>query len=146
VDPVPRPEWAFPLEVGVHVESFYSAMSEQLTRDVLQALCDDTPLLAFLERHLLGRLEFSGRMLEPDWLGSFHPPSRDLIVNSARSAATYGQEFYPPDLKSFSSAGSSLAEAMQRSLYHELGHYVFDSAGPETERQVLRLLRDDDLS
>jgi hypothetical protein len=44
-------------------------------------------------------------------------------------------------LKSFSSAGSSLAEAMQRSLYHELGHYVFDSAGPETERQVLRLLR-----
>jgi len=141
VEPVPRPEWASPLAVGVHVESFYSAMSEQLSREVLEALRGDAPLLAFLERHPLGRLEFSGRLPGAHWFGTFDALTRELIVNSVRSADTYGQEFFPPELAAVSSAGSSLAEPMQRSLYHELGHYVFDSAGPETEHQVLRLLR-----
>jgi hypothetical protein len=141
VEAVPRPEWAFPLEVGVHVESFYSAMSEQLTREVLQALCGDAQLLAFLGRHPLGRLEFSERLLDHDWLGAFVASTRELVLNSRRPADTYGREFYPRDLKSFSNAGNSLVEAMQRSLYHELGHYILDSAGPETERQVLRLLQ-----
>lgn len=141
MEAVPRPEWAFPLEVGVHVESFYSAMSEQLTREVLQALCGDAQLLAFLGRHPLGRLEFSERLLDHDWLGAFVASTRELVLNSRRPADTYGREFYPRDLKSFSNAGNSLVEAMQRSLYHELGHYILDSAGPETERQVLRLLQ-----
>jgi hypothetical protein len=72
---------------------------------------------------------------------SYDPQSRDLIVNAFRSSATYGQEFLLPELYSVSSAGSNLVEAMQRSLYHELGHSIFDAAGPETERQVRRLLR-----
>ena len=37
MDPVPRPEWAIPLDVGI--------MREQLTREALQDLCDDSPLL-----------------------------------------------------------------------------------------------------
>ena len=64
-----------------------------------------------------------------------------MVVNSVRSAETYGKEFYPPELKSVSSAGSNLVEAMQRSLYHELSHAIFDAAGPDTDRQVRRLLR-----
>jgi len=122
------------------VESFYSAMPEQLTRDVLQALCDDAPLLAFLERHPLGRLEFSG-CLAVTWLGSFDPQPRDLVVNSFRSPETYGKEFYPAELWSISEAGRDLVEALQRTLYHELGHSVLDVAGPEIERQIARLLR-----
>lgn len=141
MEPLPRPEWASAIEIGVHARSFYSALPEQPTRDVLQALRGDPGLLGFLERHKLGRVEFSGRIPGPHWLGWYDPESRDLMVNAFRSPGTYGQEFYPPELKSVSSAGSNLVEAMQRSLYHELGHAIFEAAGPETEHQVRRLLR-----
>jgi hypothetical protein len=140
MEPLPRPEWASPIEIGVHVRSFYSAQPEQPTREVLRALRSDPRLLGFLERHQLGRLEFSGRVPGPNWQGSYDLPSRDLIVNAFRSPATYGQEFYPPELKSVSSAGTNLVEAMQRSLYHELGHSVLDVAGPETEHQIAKLM------
>ncbi len=140
MEPVPRPEWASPIEVGVHVRSFYSALPEQPTREVLQPLRGDPKLLAFLARRTLGRLEFSGRLPRPDWFGLYHPTSRDLRVNSFRSPETYGKEFYPPELQSVSSAGRNLVEAMQRSLYHELGHSLFDAAGPEAQHQVTRLL------
>ena len=56
MEPVPRPQWASPIEVGVHARSFYSALPEQPTREVLQALRDDPKLLGFLGRHKLGRL------------------------------------------------------------------------------------------
>ena len=141
MEPVPRPEWASPIEIGVHARSFYSALPEQPTKDVLQALRGDIRLLGFLKRHKLGRVEFSGRVPGSNWLGFYDPQSRDLIVNAFRSSATYGQEFLPPELYSVSSAGSNLVEAMQRSLYHELGHSIFDAAGPDTDRQVRRLLR-----
>src|ERR1039457_5284950 len=100
MEPVPRPEWASPIEVGLHVRSFYSALPEHPTKDVLQALCGDTRLLGFLERHKLGRLEFSGRLPMPNWLGSYAPESREVVVNCVRSADTYGMEFHPPELKS----------------------------------------------
>ena len=81
MDPVPRPEWASPLEVGVHVRSFYTALPEQPTRKVLEALCNDAPLLAFLERYPLGKLEFSGRLPNPEWRGSYDPQFREVVVN-----------------------------------------------------------------
>lgn len=140
MEPVPRLEWASPIEVGVHARSFYSALPERPTKDVLQALRGDIRLLGLFERHKLGRVEFSGRLPMPNWLGSYEPQSRDVIVNAFRSPATYGQEFGQPELHSVSSAGSNLVEAMQRSLYHELGHSILDAAGPETEHQVDRLL------
>ena len=62
MEPVPRPEWASPIELGVHARSFYSALPEQPTRAVLQALHSDSKLLEFLKKHALGRLEFSGRL------------------------------------------------------------------------------------
>ena len=141
MEPVARPEWASPIEVGVHARDFYSALPEQPTREMLQALRDDPKLLGFLERHKLGRLEFSGRLPRPHWFGLFDPQASDLIVNAFRSPETYGQEFYPSELKSVSSAGGTLIEAMQRSLYHELGHSILDASGPETYQQVKRLLR-----
>lgn len=141
MDPVSRPEWAAPLEVGVHAGSFLSAMPEVPTREVLQALSEDVRLLAFLKRHPLGTLEFSGRLPNPDWLGSFDPQTRDLVVNSFRSRGTYGKEFYPPELRSLSEAGESLIEALQRTLYHELGHSILDVAGPDIEHQIAMLLR-----
>jgi len=140
MEPVPRPEWASPIEVGVHARSFYSALPEQPTRDVLRALRSDPRLLGFLESHELGRLEFSGRLPGPNWLGWYNPGSRDLVVNAFRSPDTYGKEFYPPELNSVSSAGRNVVEAMQRSLYHEIGHSIYDAAGPETEHQVTKLL------
>jgi hypothetical protein len=141
MEPVPRPQWASPIEVGVHARSFYSALPEQPTREVLQALRDDPKLLGFLERHELGRLEFSGRLPKPTWLGSYDPPSRDLFVNAFRSPESYGKKFHPLELTSVSAAGMNLVEAMQRSLYHEIGHSVLDAAGPEPDRQVRGLFR-----
>jgi hypothetical protein len=127
METVARPEWASPIEVGVHVRDFYSALPEQPTKDVLQALRADPKLLSFLERHPLGKLEFSGRLPGSNWFGLFDPQSRDLIVNSCRTPDTYGQEFYPPELESISAGGKNLAEAMQRSLYHELGHHILEN-------------------
>ena len=141
MEPVPRPEWASPIEVGVHVRSFYSALPEKPTRDVLRALRDDPKLLGFLERRKLGRLEFSGRLPKPTWLGSYDPPSQDLVVNAFRSPESYGKGFYLPELPSVSAAGTNLVEAMQRSLYHEIGHSVLDAAGPGPDRQVRSLFR-----
>jgi len=79
MEPVPRPEWASPIEVGVHARSFYSALPEQPTKDVLQALRGDIRLLGFLKRHKLGRLEFSDRLPMSNWLGSYDPQSREWL-------------------------------------------------------------------
>jgi hypothetical protein len=140
MEPVPRPQWASPIEVGVHARSFYSALPEQPTREVLQALRSDPKLLRFLERHELGRLEFSGHLPHSGWMGSFDRRSRDLVVNASRASGTYGKEFYPPGLPSVSAASGNLVEAMQRSLYHEIGHSILDVTGPDTARQVGKLL------
>jgi predicted DNA-binding transcriptional regulator AlpA len=141
MEPLPRPEWTSPIEVGVHARSFYSALPEQPTRAVFQALRDDPELVSFLARHELGRLEFSGRVPRSNWLGWFDRRSRELVVNAFRAPETYGNPFYPPELPSVSAAGRDLAEAMQRSLYHELGHSILDAAGPEVERQAGKLLQ-----
>jgi hypothetical protein len=127
MEPESRPEWASPIEVGVHARSFYSALPERTTRGVLRALRDDPELLSFLGRHGLGRLEFSSQVPKPNWLGFYDANSRDLVVNSARSPETYGKEFHPPELASVSAAGSNLVEAMQRSLYHEIGHHILEN-------------------
>src|SRR6266404_4357558 len=52
-----------------------------------------------------------------------------------------GKEFFPEDLESVSEAGRNLVEAMQRSLYHEIGHRILEIAGPEVRHQVARLVR-----
>jgi hypothetical protein len=140
MESVPRPQWASPIEVGVHARSFYSALPERPTREVLRALRDDPKLLGFLERHELGRLEFSGHLPHSSWMGSFDRQSRDLVVNAFRASESYGKEFYFPGLPSISAVGRNLVEAMQRSLYHEIGHSILDVTGPETTRQVGRLL------
>ena len=124
----------------MHARSFYSALPEQPTREVLQALRSDPKLLRFLERHELGRLEFSGHLPHSGWMGSFDRRSRDLVVNASRASGTYGKEFYPPGLPSVSAASGNLVEAMQRSLYHEIGHSILDVTGPDTARQVGKLL------
>ena len=53
----------------------------------------------------------------------------------------YGKEFSSPGVDIGLGAGRTLVEAMQRSLYHEIGHSVLDAAGPEPDRQVRRLFR-----
>jgi hypothetical protein len=139
--PVPCLDWASPLEVGTHLRSFHSALPEEPTREVLSALKGDVRLLDFLRAHPLGDLEFSGRLPFANWLGLFDPLERNMIINSTRPPETYGQDFVPAELWSVSAAGCCLVEAMQRSLYHELGHAVLDIAGPEVERQLVILRR-----
>ena len=141
MEPVPRPEWASPIQVGVHVRSFYSALPEEPTREVLQALRDDSRLLSFLERHPLGRLEFSARLPGPGWLGFYDPTTGDLTVNAFRAPDTFGLEFRPQGLESVSLAGGDLVQAMKRTLYHELGHHILKEAGPEEIRQIENLRR-----
>lgn len=140
MEPVTRPGWASPLVLGVHARSFYSALPEQPTKAVLQALRGDASMLRFLERHPLGRLEFSGRMPNRDWLGYYEPESGDLTINAFRGPDTYAQEFDPRQVASVSCAGASLVEAMQRSLYHELGHAILDVAGPDVHHQIRNLV------
>ena len=125
----------------MHARSFYSALPEQPTRGVLQALRDDPKLLSFLERRQLGRLEFSGRLPAPNWNGEYDRSNCDVVVNAFRPHTTYGKDFVSPELASVSEAGRNLVEAMQRSLYHEIGHHVLEVAGPEAEHQVALLLR-----
>jgi hypothetical protein len=128
MEPVSRPEWASPLTVGKHAREFLSALPEKPTKEVLSALKSDPKLVAFLERHPLSRLEFSGRVPRPNWHGSYDPDprARDLIVNAFRSPESYGMGFYTPDLSTVSEAGRDLAGAMQRTLYHELGHHLVE--------------------
>jgi len=127
--------------VGVHVRSFYTALPEQPTRVVLQALRDDPKVLGFLERYKLGRLEFSGRLARPSWLGAYDTGSHELVVNAFRSPDTYGKAFYPPELESVSFAGGNLVDAMQRTLYHEIGHHLLGTVGPEEIRQIEKFRR-----
>jgi hypothetical protein len=134
-----RPEWAYPLTVGEHVGEFLSALPEKPTKEVLSALARDPRVVAILSSHPLGRLEFSGRVPNPTWNGSYRPVSRDLVVNPSRPPDSFGKEFDPQKTKSVSETGRTLGEAMQRSLYHELGHHILDAAGPEFRSQVMRL-------
>jgi len=136
MEPLSRPEWASPIQVGVHARSFYSALAEQPTRDILDALQNDPKLLSFLERHALGRLEFSGRVPKPSWLGYYDGRSADLVVNSFRPADSYGRDFYPPELPSVSAAGKNLIQAVQRSLYHEIGHHILEQLPAQILDQV----------
>lgn len=103
---------------------------------MLRVLRDDPELLSFLRRHPLGRLEFSGRVPNRNWLGFYDARPRDVVVNSIRSAESYGKEFRPPGLASVSAAGKSLAEAMQRSLYHEIGHHILESLPAQAPDQI----------
>jgi hypothetical protein len=139
MEPIHRPEWAYPLTVGKEALEFLSALPEKPTKEVLSALARDRRLVAILSRHPLGRLELSGRVPNPTWNGSYRPASGDLVVNPFRPPDSYGKEFDPQKIKSVSEAGRTLGEAMQRSLYHELGHHILDAAGPEFRSQVMRL-------
>ena len=141
MESVPRPEWAFPIEVGAHVASFCSALPEQPTREVLQALQGDSRLLGFLARHRLGRQEFSGRVPDPTWLGSYDTKTHEVVVNALRSPGTYGKKFFPPEIEAVSFAGRNLVEAMQRTLYHEIGHHLLELAAFDEIRQIDRLRR-----
>jgi len=104
-------------------------------------LIDDHYLLAFLERHPLGRMEISGSLPDPKWHGLYHPVTRTLVVNGFRLPASYGQEFGSPDLTSVSAAGPNQIEATARSLYHELGHHLLDILGPAAIHEVQTLRR-----
>lgn len=141
MDPVSRTECASPLVVGRHAREFLSALPEAPTKEVLSALSRDPKLISLLGRRPLGRLELSGRLPKADWNGSYQPASGNLTVNAFRGPATYGKSFHPGDLNSVSESGRTLVEAMQRSLYHELGHHVLEVSGPGTRAQVTRLLR-----
>jgi hypothetical protein len=141
MEPILRPEWVSPLTVSVQAREFLSALPEKPTKEVLSALARDPKVVAILSSHPLGRLELSGRVPNPTWNGSYRPASADLVVNPFRPPDSYGKEFYPPELRSVSEAGRTLVEAMQRSLYHELGHHILNVAGPEARSQVTRLLR-----
>jgi hypothetical protein len=143
-DPVSRPDWASPLAVGTHVRSFYSSLAEEPTREVLRALRGDPRLVAFLEANKLGRLEFSGRLPKPEWNGSYDPSTSDITINAQRAPSSYGREFVPEKLKSVSEAGRNLVEAIERSLYHEIGHHVLEFAEavePGTIVEIGKLLR-----
>jgi hypothetical protein len=126
--------------VGEQAREFWSALPEKPTKEVLSALARDPKVVAILGRHPLGRLELSGRVPNPTWNGFYRPVSGDLVVNSFRSPDSYGREFCPAEIKSVSEAGRTLTEAMQRSLYHELGHHILDLAGSEVRSQIARLL------
>jgi hypothetical protein len=141
MEPIQRPEWASPLTVGEQAREFLSALPEKPTKEVLSALAKDPKVVAILSSHPLGRLELSGRVPNPTWNGSYRPVSGDLVVNPFRPPDSYGKEFYPPEIKSVSEAGRTLAEAVQRSFYHELGHHILNIAGPEVRSQVTRLFR-----
>jgi hypothetical protein len=144
MDPLSRPDWASPLAVGTHVQSFYSSLPEQPSREVLRALRVDPNLVAFLGQNELGKLELSGRLPKPEWNGAYDPPTADITINAYRAPASYGHEFVPGELKTVSEAGRNLVEAMQRSLYHEIGHHVLEVAEavrPGTIDEVRKLLR-----
>jgi hypothetical protein len=141
MEPIRRPEWASPLTVGEQAREFLSALPEKPTKEVLSALAKDPRVVAILSSHPLGRLELSGRVPHPTWNGAYWPASGDVVVNPFRPPGSYGKEFHAPELKSVSEAGRTLAEAMQRSLYHELGHHILNVAGPEDRSQITRLLR-----
>jgi hypothetical protein len=87
MEPVSRPEWASPLTVGKHAREFLSALPEQATKEVLQALSKDPKMLAFLGRRPLARLEFSGRLPDRRWNGSYHASLGVLTVNAFRGRA-----------------------------------------------------------
>jgi hypothetical protein len=95
----------------------------------------------WLVRHKLGRLEFSGRLPDPRGHGWYLPSTGDLVVNAFRGPDTLGKPFSPPELISVSAAGCDLTDAMQRRLYHEMGHKIIDTVGPEMLHQVEMLRR-----
>jgi len=139
--PIHRPEWASPLTVGEEVREFLSALPEKPTKEVLSALATDPKVVAILGSRPLGRLELSGRVPNPAWNGFYRPVSGDLVVNPFRPPDSYGKEFHPAEIKSVSEAGRTLSEAIERSLYHELGHHILDLAGSEVRSQIARLFR-----
>ena len=140
-DPVSHPDWASPLKVGLHARSLFSALPEQPTREVLQALKSDPRLVDILEGHGLGRLELSGRVPKPHWLGYYDPRTGDLVVNTLRPESTFGREFGSPELPSVSAAAPNLVEALQRSLYHEIGHHLLERVPAAVLDQFVDLRR-----
>jgi hypothetical protein len=127
--------------MGRHAQEFLSALPENPTKEVLSELREDPKMLAFLEDHPLGRLEFSDRLPDPRWRGSYCPSTGELVVNAFRGPDTFGKRFYPEELVSVSTAGRDLTQAMKRSLYHELGHKILDTAGPDVLHQIEKLRR-----
>jgi len=108
----------------------------ETTKQVLSALARDPKVVAVLGSHPLGRVELSGGS-RSGLERILRAASENLVVNPFRPPESYGKEF---TLRSKVRVGSgrTLSEAMQRTLYHELGHHILDAAGPEARTQVTR--------
>jgi hypothetical protein len=117
------------LVAGRHVDEVLTTVSDIDTAKVLSVLGSPN-LLKFLEAHRLGRVEFSGRISEPDLNAEYDPRARAIIVNADRPRDTYGQTLQAGLAVTVSSLGRDLTDAMSRSLFHELGHHVEHCAGP----------------
>ncbi|MGO9260442.1 MAG: hypothetical protein ACLQU1_29670 [Bryobacteraceae bacterium] len=70
----------------------------------------------------------SGRLPNPEWNGSYDPSTADITIHAQRAPSSYGREFISEELKSVSEAGRDLVEAIERRLYHEIGHHVLEFA------------------
>jgi hypothetical protein len=129
MEPASRPDLSSPLVVGRHVDEVLTILSDADTAKVLSVLVSPK-LLKFLEAHPLGRLEFSGRVSEPEFNAEYDPNTRAIVVNTDRPRWTYGQTLRDEPAATVSSLGRDLTDAMSRSLFHELGHHIERSAGP----------------
>ena len=127
--PASRPDLASPLVVGRHVDELLTILSDSDTAKVLSPL-DNPKLLKFLETHPLGRVEFSGRVSEVEFIAEYDPLAKSIVVNTDRPRQSYGRTLPVEQAITISSLGQDLTEAMSRSLFHELGHHIEHSSGP----------------
>lgn len=132
--------------IGTHVRAVRGNLPASARGTVLRG-AQLAGLLGLLEKHPIERLEFPSELADEfgEYLGEYEPVSRTVRLNAGRGPGTYGQPFMPGRMHTVSESSPSLAQALQRSFVHELGHHLLALAArrlgsAEPEERLRRAL------
>jgi len=122
--PPPSTPAAPTFTVGVHALSFESDIPKAAQKELLDGLAARVPwVLPFLERTPISTLAVKKTLKSRHSNGSYWIHRHRIDVRWNRSAGTWGQAL-EPSTWSVSQTGATRAEAVLRTLVHELGHHV----------------------
>jgi SPP1 gp7 family putative phage head morphogenesis protein len=111
------------IKAGVHTNEITTRLSKKRTRAILRTI-NAAGIEQYLKKYPLNSIVFAVPD-NPIFMAYYDPDARDLLVNVARGKATYGEGFVAGITATVSSAGTTLDEALSRSLLHEIAHHIF---------------------
>ena len=122
-EPMANPNLYEQIEVGQQLGALDTKLSRKATAQVLRGITR-TGLGQYLRTPGKALGEVKMGTLPKDLMGQYDPLTKNLDLSVSRARGTYGTPWRAGKVATVSSSGKTRAEAMQRTLVHELGHHL----------------------